>query len=299
MTATALTVCVFRGASAVPLYVAQQEGMFEEAGLAVEIVPTRSSDELMEGLLDGRHDVVHCNPDNIIAWRDRTGADVRAWIGGASGPIMLIAGSEFSSVTDLRGTEIAVDAVQSGWAPILRRLLADGGLSSADYSLAPLGATSRVFSAVVEGRASAAMVSIPWWLRAHDEGLALLADHRRVLPRLQGSCGASKADWLGSNEATAVSYLRALITATTWMYQPRNATLLRTIVADEVGMSPPHAKALCKAMLDPVAGWPPSAMLDMTGMELVGELRAETLGAPMSPPGDYYTFDPYRRAMTF
>ena len=125
---TSLSVCVFRGASAVPLYVAARLGMFEDARLSVSIEATRSSDELMEGLLEGRFHVVHCNPDNIIAWKDRTGTDLRAWIGGAVGPITLIAAAGTASVADLRGTEIAVDAVQSGWSPILRRLLANAGL---------------------------------------------------------------------------------------------------------------------------------------------------------------------------
>lgn len=296
---TAFSVCVFRGVSAVPLYVAAREGMFEDAGLTVEIVPTRSSDELMKGLLEGRFHVVHCNPDNIIAWKDRTGIDVRAWIGGAVGPIMLIAGSSIGSVGDLRGTEIAVDAVRSGWSPILRRLLADGGLSDTDYRLAPMGATGRVFSAVAEGRVSAAMVSVPWWLRARDEGLSLLVDHRSVLPRLQGSCGASRADWIAANEATAVWYLRALIKATTWMYQAKNLAKLAAIVEADVGMTSAHAAAVCETMLNPGAGWPPSLMIDARGMELVAELRGETLGPPLGPSDAYYTLEPYQRAIAF
>jgi hypothetical protein len=52
------------------------------------------------------------------------------------------------------------------------------------------------------------------------------------------------------------------------------------------------------AVLDPVAGWPPSALVDPEGMVEVCRLRAENGRAPASPPDAYYTHVPYARVLS-
>ena len=123
-----LRICLFSGASSLPIRVADHMGMFERAGLAADHHLTRGSRELMEGLLAGRYDVVHAAPDNFIDWRDRTGADIVAWIGGASGPLQLIGSPEVAGVGDLAGRGIAVDSPESGFVSILMMILRAGGL---------------------------------------------------------------------------------------------------------------------------------------------------------------------------
>lgn len=295
---TPLRICVFQGVSAVPQLVAAELGFFSAADLDVEVVPTRSSDELMEGLLGGTFEIVHANPDNFIAWRDRTGAAVTAWVGGAIGPLKLVAEPTVDSVAALRGRTLAVDAVKSGWVPVLRTLLAAGGLDASEYELRPFGSTKYMFEAVQEGTAAAAMQSVPWWLRARDAGLTLLADHRSVIPRMQGSAGASLESWLESQPETAIAYLAAVITATTWMYLPDNRSRLVSIVEKGLGMSTDHAADAVAELLDPVAGWPPSAMLDAEGLAIVHRLRAETEAPPLAAVSTYYTLEPYRAVMT-
>ncbi len=293
-----LRVCLFRGVASVPQIVAAEQGFFAGSGLDIAVRPTRSSDELMEGLLDGSFDIVHANPDNFIAWRDRTDAPVVAWVGGAIGPLKLVAMASIESVATLRGHTIAVDAVGSGWVPVLRRLLESGGLESTDYELRPFGTTRYMYEAVVEGAASASMLSVPWWLQARDAGLRLLADHRSVIPRMQGSAGASLTPWLESNSEAAKAYLRAIISATTWMYTLENRMALVATVATGLGMSPDHAESAVVELLDPLAGWPPSAMIDPEGMATLHLLRAETEAPPRSSVAAYYTDRPYRDAMT-
>jgi len=294
-----LRVCLFLGVAAVPQLVARRLGTFEAEGLDVEIIPTRSSDELMGGLLDGSFDVVHANPDNFIAWSDRTGIAIPAWVGGAIGPLKLVADPAVASIEDLRGRTIAVDAVTSGWVPILRRILAAGGLGPADYELRPSGTTRYMHQAVVDGVAAASMESITWWLKAQDSGFAILGDHRTVLPRAQGSAGASLDRWLEQNRDVARSYLRAIVAATTWMYLPANRTALVAEVASGLELSEPHARAVVAELLDPIGGWPPSAMIDAVGMDNVHALRAETEAPPTSPASAYWTDGPYRDAFSF
>jgi len=294
---TALRVCTFAGASSLPLFVAAEQGMFEASGLDVELVATRSSDELMTGLLEGRFDVVHAAPDNYVTWRDRTDAPIVAWIGGTSGPISLVAAPDVASVGDLRGREIAVDAVESGFVSVLRKILRQGGLGEDDVALVPVGATNLRFEALRDGRTSATMLTLPWSLLAADDGCRILADQRDVLPRLQGSCAASLQPWLEANEQVADAYLRALVAALTWAYTLEHDGAVRELIAARYGIEDRHAEAVRTALLDPLGGWPPSAFIDPVGMDLVCRLRSENGQPPARPAGAYYTLAPYARVL--
>ena len=292
-----LRVCTFAGASSLPLFVALERGLFEASGLDVELVATRSSDELMGGLVDRRFEIVHAAPDNFIAWRDRTGAPIVAWIGGTSGPISLVAGPDVAAVSDLRGREIAVDAVASGFVSVLRTILRRAGLTETDVALVPIGATNLRFEALRDGRTSATMLTLPWSILAEEAGCRVLADQRDVMPRLQGSCAASLEPWIAANPDVADAYLRAIVAALTWAYAPGHEVPVRALIAARYGIEDRHAEVVRSALLDPVAGWPPSAFIDPAGMDLVCRLRTENGDPPASSTDAYYTLEPYGRVL--
>jgi ABC-type nitrate/sulfonate/bicarbonate transport system substrate-binding protein len=294
---TPIRVCTFAGASSLPLFVAAEQGLFTAAGLDVELVATRSSDELMSGLMDGRYEIVHAAPDNFVAWRDRTGAEITAWIGGTSGPVALVAAPEVATTGDLRGREIAVDAAASGFVSVLRKILRGAGLASDDVTFVPLGATNLRFEALREGRTAATMLTLPWSILATETGFRVLATQHEILPRLQGSCGASLAGWLRDRAPLADAYLRAIVAALTWAYRPDREDAVRHLIAERYQIDTRHAEAVRAALLDPVAGWPPSAYIDPVGLELVCALRTENGTPPAGSPAAYYTLEPYGRVL--
>jgi len=278
--------------------VAAEQGFFGRLGLQIELVATRSSDELMTGLVDGTFDVVHAAPDNYISWRDRTGAPIVAWIGGTSGPVALVSTPGIAAVADLRGRDIAVDAVASGFVSVLRRILGEAGLGEGDARLVPVGATNLRYEALRDGRVAATMLTLPWSALAAEAGCVALAEQRDVLPRLQGSCGASLEAWLEANADVADAYLRSIVAALTWAYMPGHEAAIGALIAARYGIEPRHAEAVRVALLDPVTGWPPSAFIDPAGMAEVCRLRADNGQPPASPPSTYYTLGPYGRVMS-
>lgn len=252
-----------------PIHVAHDRGYFARCGLDVELVETRSSNELMDGLVHGEYQVVHTAPDNVVAWHDRSDADVVAWIGLASGPVALMADPDIASVAALRGRRIAVDAPQSGFVSILLRMLREADVRASDVELVPIGATERRFGVLRERTVSATLLTLPWLLTAHDEGFVLLAEQSKVMPRLQGSCGASLRSWLATHSDEADAYLRAVIATLTWMCLPASLAEVRELVRARFAIGERQAHAVCEAFLDPVTGWPPSARIDPEGMEAV------------------------------
>ena len=164
-----LEIGTFGGASALPIVVAQAVGVFDRAGLDVKASRTTDSGWLRDELRAGSLAVVHLAPDNIIAWADDGGAPVRAWLAGSAGPISLVAGSA-RSIGDLRGSRLGVDSPQSGFAPILRQLLAAGGVGVDEVELVSLGATRLRYTNLREGRVEATMLTLPWSLLAQRSG---------------------------------------------------------------------------------------------------------------------------------
>ena len=88
-TQTKLTVMVFPGISNLPLFAAQAKGFFAKRGLEVDIKFTPNSDELRNGLAEGRYQIVHSAVDTAVAMVEMAKVDVgdcqrwRQWIAAA------------------------------------------------------------------------------------------------------------------------------------------------------------------------------------------------------------------------
>ncbi|MGH2925654.1 MAG: ABC transporter substrate-binding protein, partial [Solirubrobacterales bacterium] len=256
---TTIHLATFSGASSLPLFVAIEMGHFAAHGLEVELTKVKNSDQLMTGLLDGSFEIAHSAPDNFIAWRDRTSTDIVAWIGGAGGPLELVAAPGIDRLDGLRGRTIAVDSPESGFVSTLRLILRAGGLAEDDVTLEALGSTQLRYQALLAGKTSATMLTLPWSLLAVEAGCSVVGDQASVLPRLQGSCGASLATWLRANPEIADAYLRALVAALTDLYTGSLPEAdVRRMLSDRYGIEERHVEVIRRAFVDPVVGWPPS-----------------------------------------
>ena len=124
----------------------------------VEFVRTRSSTEQRERVMSDDCDVALTAIDNLIAW-DADGDDLRLVAQVERTTVLdLIAAPEIHSIAQLRGQALAVDAPDNGFAIVLRKVLADQGLSDGDYRLSSEGGIAQRFAALVEGRAAAGLL---------------------------------------------------------------------------------------------------------------------------------------------
>lgn len=291
MTMHLVRVGTFGGASAFPLVVAEQLGLFASVGLRVETERTTDSGALRRGLGDGRLQIAHLAPDNVLAWRDGTGGAeplaVSAWLSGSNGPIALVARGA-ATIEDLRGARIGVDAAGSGFAPILRRLLASAGVAEDEVELVELGATRGRAAALLDGRVAATMLTLPWISLATDAGGTVLADHRAVAPGLLTSCGASLDAWLDAEgRDLAPAYAGALDGAVAWLRGRETTDTAIGWLAEELGVAAPVAAATLAVMLDPATGWPRRSGITPGALDGVWRLREEAVGAPLGAPDAY------------
>jgi hypothetical protein len=176
-------------------------------------------------------------------------------------------------------------------------MLRVAGVNPDDVGLVRVGATELRLAALRDGSVAATLLTLPWLLHALDDGFIILAEQSRTVPRLQGSCGASLRPWLDVHPNTADAYLRAVIAALTWLYQPGSVAEVRDVLRQRFGISDRHAETVCHAFIDPVTGWPPSGMIDPVGIDLVCALREESGHPAREAAPAYFTLDPYSRVM--
>src|SRR5260370_20825979 len=146
---TPLRVISFPGGANLPLWVAEDTGLFARRQLAVKLSPTPNSVVLVESLARDEQDIAMAAFDNVVAYQEGQGElqlsitpDFFAFMGFSQGTVRLVVSPEIKGYDDLRGKTLAVDAVATGYSLGLQKILQLGGLKKGDYALESVGATA-------------------------------------------------------------------------------------------------------------------------------------------------------------
>ncbi|MFQ5693005.1 MAG: ABC transporter substrate-binding protein [Nitrospinota bacterium] len=294
----------FRAGYNLPVHAAVERGYFARHGLRVEASYTPSSAYLVEGLKSGEFDVGHTSADDIIAEvEDRTpatagGSDLFLFMGLHSGLLSLVGAPGVRDAASLRGASLAVDARTTGFVFILERLLRSNGLGPEDYELVEVGGWESRFRALLEGGASATLLTEPFLGDALAAGCRLLARGEEAVPVYQATCGAARRAWARRRADDLVRYIRAYREATRWCLDPANRRACLDLLGEKGGIEGPAAERTLDALLDPRRGLYPDAKLNLPGVAAALDLRAEMghLSRPVPPPEKYVDLTYYQRA---
>ena len=93
-----LRVNVFRGASNLPIYMAQEKGYFTRRGITLQMLFTPNSTEQRSGLAAGRFEIAHAAVDNTVAMIEVAKADAVIVAGGDGGMNELLVRPEIQKV---------------------------------------------------------------------------------------------------------------------------------------------------------------------------------------------------------
>ncbi len=274
-----------------PTALARATGTFQAAGFDVSVSITPSSTEQMRGLSNGTYDIAYTAFDNVLAWSGREGAEIVA-VAQQDGDVTLpvYVRPEINDWTDLRGRPLAVDAADTAFALVLRRILLAHGLdlSNGDYTLVPLGATSARFDSMVNGDTFAAILNPPFNAQADKAGMRSFGDQHEVLPDYPGSVVAVRRDWAEANHDVLVSYLKAWREAGDFTQTDRDAAA--QLYANEVNQPLPAAKGLLPARFN-------NGQINLAGLQSVLDLRNQFgYALPMGPNLDVYVDTSYWQA---
>ena len=107
------------------LAVGRARGMFAIPDLDVDVTVTPNSTDQMRGLSKAAWPIVSTAFDNVLGWSGRVGAEIVAVVQIAQGiTLPVYVRPEIKTWEDLRGKPLAVDAIDTAYALVLRRIFA-------------------------------------------------------------------------------------------------------------------------------------------------------------------------------
>lgn len=271
-----------------PMMVAEQKGFYAESDVEVVFDQVKSSTQQFEYLSDGRYDVVQTSPDNTANYRlnehnpINTQVDAQGFLGLDYGmKLILVARPEIDSIEDLRGQTISVDAPESGFAYVVYRILASHGLEKdRDYDIVSHGGVYDRYIALVENDEpfAATLMSGGFETRAANQGFTLLDSVLDIADPYLGVWAAARRGWLKANRELVVDFVRAYLTATSWVFDPANRNGCLDLLEGLPNTSRELAGQLYEIQVRPGVGNVPDGDIDPQGIRNVLELRADFSG---------------------
>jgi ABC-type nitrate/sulfonate/bicarbonate transport system substrate-binding protein len=298
---THLTTMVFQGVQNLPLFAAQQKGFFAKHGLVVDQKIAPNSQELRDGLAQGRYQIVHTSVDNAIAMAEQAKVDIVVVCGGDNGWNDLLVQPEINTYADLRGKTVVVDAPDTAFAFQLYQMLKLNGVAQSEITVKPVGATRfRLQAMTTDKNAAASMLNLPFSLQAEQAGIKKLATATDVIGPYLSTTGFVLRSWARDNDDTLVRYLQAYIEGVRWTLDPANKIEAIELLAKGLNISPEMASRSYAVAADPKNGFMKDAVVDIDGFKKVLKLRAELhgdWGGKPPAPEQYLDLSHYQRAL--
>lgn len=210
-----------------PVFVAQQLGIFARHGLEVELKRMGSVDKATTAVLAGEADLAITPPEGAIA--DAVGGGgLRVLAGNVNRlPLTLIANPRFKRIEDLKGAVLGTSSLTEGTAIYTREMLLQHGLAAQDYEFAVVGVHPARWKALQEGTIDAAVQLIPLNFVAIDAGYSDLGEVSDYIPEIIFTALIGDQTWATENQDKLVAFLRALMEATATLYDsPDDEALL-------------------------------------------------------------------------
>lgn len=295
-----------------PMIIADSQGMLEKQDLAVDYQQVKSSTQQFEFLRDGKYDVVQTSPDNVANYRLNDNNPIgervisRCFMGMDHGMYLVVASKpDITSIEQLRGKTIAVDARNSGFAYVIYKILRNHGLEQdRDYEVVLVGGVADRYTTLLDGDFDATLLSGGFETRAEHVGYQLLDSVYDIASPYLGVAAAAKDTWLEEQRDTATRLVRAYREATDWCFDPANKEDAVTMLANLPNTDRALAEKLFEVQLRPGVGLVRDAGIDPEALRHVVAMRAEFDGFEepqdvdhlVREEGGIYTLDILRAA---
>jgi ABC-type nitrate/sulfonate/bicarbonate transport system substrate-binding protein len=277
------------------------QGIFAARGLMVQLSFTENSTRQREGLAAGAFEIVHAAVDNAVAMVELARQDVVIVTGGDSGMNEFFVQPYVRSFADLRGRVLVVDAPNTAYALLAKKILLKHGLRDGpDYSVKPVGRGELRLKAMADDRANAAAIlNLPYTIQAREMGMKSLGSTVDMLGPYQANGAFVLRSWAERNRDVLERYIAAYVESLRWVLEPRHRAESVAILMRELKVSAEVAGRTYSQLADPSAGFTPDARFDLDGFRNMLALRQEIegAGAPPAAPEKYLDLSYYERAM--
>ena len=274
-----LRVNVFRGGSNIPIYMALEKGYFSRRGITVNLQFTPNSEQQRAGLAAGRFDIAHAAVDNAVAMIEVAKVDVVIVSGGDGGMNELLVRQDINKPADIRGRTYVVDAPNTAYALIGRKMFKNAGLiDGRDYKLDPIGGSEIRSKGLDTPAGAATMLNPPWNFVARDRGAKSLGRTIELYGPYQASGAFVMRSWAKSNEQVLERYLAAFIEGCRAAQDPAQKKQVLAVLKRELKLDDRLTELTYQELMFEGSGLSKDCAIDMPGFKNVLALRAEIEG---------------------
>jgi NitT/TauT family transport system substrate-binding protein len=183
------------------LYLGEVLGFYEEEGIDIDVQLTEGSQQALQLLAAGQVQFITVTTTTILNAREQ-GVNARivySEVSHDNNVVATLAGGEYDSVEDLKGTDVGVFSMTSGGVPYLKAVLGENGVKAEDVNMVPLGAGAAALEGLKDGTVSA----LSLWAGAiavfENQGAELTLFKAEALDRAPGFVLATTDSYIEEN----------------------------------------------------------------------------------------------------
>jgi NitT/TauT family transport system substrate-binding protein len=205
-----------------PIYIGLDQGFFDQNGIKLDIIFTRSSAQVMQQLAAGALDMGDTSAFDPVRGIAGGAAVAILTIEATPAPFSLLAKPEIKSIKELKGKTISVGQTTDIARIYFDRMLEANGLHDSDVDALPTDSTAARLAALESKAVDASILSAPASFKAASDGfvtLGLAADYVKDFPF--GTIDVSR-DWAGAHAALAKRFMATYLKSVAWFYDDKN-----------------------------------------------------------------------------
>ena len=278
-------------ASSWPLYVAERKKIFEKNGLQIEVIVIRGATNTTRAVLSETIPIGRINPDYVIGASEK-GAKVKIVAANMEKiPYDIFARQEIKSGADLKGKTLGVSTLTGGTTLMLHEVLEKAyKLKETDYKLLVVGTSPDRYAALKGGSVQATFMGPPFNFRAARDGFRKLANFHEHLGPILFTADFAHVNYLKSNRTEVVRYLKSIVEATRWLYDPKNKEDALAIHMKVLKSTRDSAEEDYKYLVQDFQPFPKDGTVSKVSFDKTMDLRAKEgtyQGKKIPPMSDY------------
>lgn len=298
-----LRVNVFRGSSNIPIYMAMEKGYYARRGITMALEFTPNSEQQRAGLAAGKFDIAHAAVDNAVAMVEVARQDAVIVAGGDGGMNEMVVRPDISKPADLKGRTYVVDAPNTAYALIGRKILKNAGLEDGkDYKLDLQGGSEARTKSLDTPAGAATLLNPPWNFLAKERGAKSLGMTSMLFGPYQAGGIFVMRPWAASHASALERYLAAYIEGCRAAQDPTQRELTLQVLSRELKVDRRIAELTYNELNLAGSGLSKDCGLDMQGFRNVLALRAEIEGqwdGKAPEPEKFLDLSFYNRAIRY
>lgn len=206
-----------------PIFVAENQGLFEKNGLKIDYSWLGSFDKAASAVRDGDAELAITSPEGAVS-DYVSGGDLRIIGANALGlPMSMIARPEIGSLAEVRGKRIGTSSLTQGTAIYVQMMLQQEGLSyPEDYEFVLTGMHTARWDALRNDEIDCAPQPAPWNFLAEREGYRSIGEVNDVIADIVFAAIVGNLNWLSRNGETTRKLISSLTQAHDLVNDPAN-----------------------------------------------------------------------------